>query len=130
MIFTILLWMGMTGWHQCYGQYRWMPELHRCVQYAVNIAADHKTRLLLEPNVIRNIWLDSGERRYSDDRNSSDAPADHVFEIRTKRKELKRVCLTVQNSDGTHITDIPCQQVTRELWMDGHKLGTLKYTNK
>ncbi len=152
MIFTILLWMGMQGQATC-------PDSCWCV-YNVKTGrtierhckaqweeSEPHTPLLLEPNVFRDTWLNS-ERRYSDDRNSSDAAAEHVYEIRTHKREVEYWLPAANPTDGDYIIGFAGQCIrdgdkwsaekracgirrrTHELWLDGKRLGTLKYSDK
>ncbi len=163
MIFTILLWMGMT----CP-----MPESCAAVaDFNQMIAADHGTALLMPPKAARP-WDDEiykpcpvyqmfterggekseatsieicdtdGPDKVVQSLHAAPKAAEYVFEIRARREASDflpngRYPYTPKCPDGFEYgryhadDDWPnCERITHELWLDGVKLGTLKYTEK
>lgn len=119
MIWTVVLWLGMQGQR----------------------ANEPNAAILVEPNVICNEWL-------PDSHGSCDAAptqfkplksAEHVFEIRTKRDESAPIkneyligcregftLIQSEHVSGDVWTTEGCVRITRELWIDGKRLGTIK----
>lgn len=88
-----------------------------------------KPNVFLEPNVKLDCWAGPGQTCHFSPTDKS-APAEHQVEIRTIDKDQGRA----NDLGGCLPWDKPkngeCVRVTHEIWIDGVRWGTLKYSEE
>ncbi len=155
MIFTILLWTGMTGMTG-HGEKCCMHGFAHNRPNATELSVTCSGFCPLEhcSDDTGRKWIETCKQfpsvkwQATGDSTTALRTAEHVFEIRTHKREVEYWLPAANPTDGDYIIGFAGQCIrdgdkwsaekracgirrrTHELWLDGKRLGTLKYTEE